>query len=87
MRGARHVLKEIKDVLRGEGGGAYQSFPAVVSRLPGTLLWVHLEVGGGWGWGWSAGKGEGEGVRVRVRVMVKFNVQARARIVMVGVRG
>ena len=83
MRGARHVLKEIKDVLRGERG--------CIPKFSSGCVWIagHLAVGpsrsGGWRWGWSAG--EGEGVRVRVKVMVKFNVQARARVVMVGVRG
>ena len=51
--------KKLKTFERGGRGGAYQSFPAVVSGLPGTLLWVHLGVG--LGLGWSAGKGESYG--------------------------
>ena len=54
MRRVGDVFDEIKDVLKG--GGAYQTFIAVVRGLPGTLLWVHLGVG--LGLGWSAGKGE-----------------------------
>ena len=46
--------------------GAYQTFPAVVSGLPGTLLWVHL------------GVGVGVWARVRVRILVKLKVRARA---------
>ena len=60
--------KKLTDVLKGEGGGAYQTFPVVVCGLPGTLLWVHL------------GVGVGVGVRVRVRVLVMVGVRVRLTV-------